>query len=335
MTLLSEMVRNLATEDNLLNNTTEYTRTNAVYGTIHDYGNVVLPAAGLLLVSFDGYCDAGTGSIRIQVGANYAYAASITTVVTRFTCIVYLAAGTYNVLAESGMCAAQIRIDNFQAGYISFSDLTGTALAAYAGAMANTTTVRLTPLGAIKNTVYCVTVHATTPGEATNMEQVGGAETNGVQVLIDAVQTNWAERQQGIDNDQAAGGKAYIVASAGTSHSITITTDDANTVVTCNVAVCPWILPVTTTFEPVTLTLPQGSTVYLTTEQLDANPSKTVRVGKERAIPFGAVIDYYSTASATGISTFNYIFESVTITSCNLEASGFGGCISILAVDIR
>jgi len=223
---------------------------------------------------------------------------------------------------------------NFQLGYVSFTDLEGSALAVYSAGISKTTTVKVTPLGNLKNTVYAVTVYATTAGAHTNLENPGDALTNGVQVLLDDVQQSWGERQQGDGNDQPASGKCYVAASAGSSHTITIGKDNADTVVNINVAVCPWILP-SAVFEPVTLDFNQGSTAYVVLEPLDANPTKFVAVGKERAITFGASTDYYSSTSAADIVGFSYTFEVVKVGESWLLASGLGGCISHVGVDPR
>jgi len=339
MIFSSEMVRLLSDELNLIKVATVYNVTSATYATIHDYGNVTLSKAGLLLICFDaGLGSAGNGYIRVRIGASlYSYACKQVGASTlHYTFITYLAAGTYGILVEGCVPAGGISIivDDFQAGFVNFSDLQGSALAAYAGAIDKTTVVRATPVGNIKNTVYCVTVYAITAGAQTNMENPGDALTNGVQVLLDGVQQTWTERWQGDVNNMAAGGKCYISASAGASHIVTITEDNVATAENISVAVCPWILP-NELFEIVALDFSQGSTLYLTEEPLDGNPTKYVYVGKVRGITFGASTDYYGSASAVGISAFSYTFEYVKVSQCLLQVYGLGGCISIIAVDVR
>jgi hypothetical protein len=339
MVLLAEMVRLLSDESNLVNVATAYNVTSATYATIHDYENVVLTKAGLLLIAFDGSLgSAGNGYIRVRIGASlYSFACKQAGAAgVHYTFMVYLAAGTYDVLVEGCVPAGGISIivDDFQAGFVNFSDLTGEALVAYTGAIAKTTAARNTPLGVIKNTVYCVTVYAITAGAQTNMENPGNTLTNGVQILIDGVQQSWTERWQGDANGMAAGGKLYKSASAGVSHSITVTTDNGATAVNVSVAVCPWILT-NALSEIVSLDFPRGSTVYVTEEPLDGNPTKYIYIGKIRGVTFGAATDYYSSASATGISAFSYTFEFVNVSQCLLQVYGFGGCISSIAVDLR
>ncbi|MCP8308674.1 MAG: hypothetical protein H3Z54_08280 [archaeon] len=97
---------------------------------------------------------------------------------------------------------------------------------------------------------------------------------------------------------------------------------------------CPWIIP-SIEYEPLTLDFPQGSTFYITTEPLKADPTKNVKIGKKRFMSFGDSTDYYSTASGTGILNHNYTFEIVEVANSVLLVSGYGGCISIIGCDIR
>ena len=51
--LLSEMTRLLENEENLINDTATYSRNNAAWGTLHDYGNIVLGEAGIVVFGFE------------------------------------------------------------------------------------------------------------------------------------------------------------------------------------------------------------------------------------------------------------------------------------------
>ncbi|MEM2249051.1 MAG: hypothetical protein QXJ46_06045 [Candidatus Bathyarchaeia archaeon] len=95
---------------------------------------------------------------------------------------------------------------------------------------------------------------------------------------------------------------------------------------------CPWIIGAQA-YEPLNLTFPQGSTLYLVLEPLNSDPTKTIQLGGARAWDLG--YNYYNTASGTGILYWNYTFESVEVGQCVLLVSGNGGCISIIAVDVR
>ncbi|MCK4481609.1 hypothetical protein KAU55_00170, partial [Candidatus Bathyarchaeota archaeon] len=99
------------------------------------------------------------------------------------------------------------------------------------------------------------------------------------------------------------------------------------------VILCPWILPFGVPTKPVALDFPQGSTLYVTAEPLTTDPTKYVRIGCERIADLSA--DYYKTSSGTGILEFNYRFEVVEVGKVDLEVEGYGGCISVIGVDIR
>jgi hypothetical protein len=97
---------------------------------------------------------------------------------------------------------------------------------------------------------------------------------------------------------------------------------------------CPWIFPSgTAEYEPFSLNFPPGSTLYVVLEPLSSDPTKTIKLGYPRAWSLG--YDYYSTSSGTGILAWNYTFENVPPSECILKISGGGGCISIIAVDVR
>jgi hypothetical protein len=95
---------------------------------------------------------------------------------------------------------------------------------------------------------------------------------------------------------------------------------------------CPWIFS-SAEYEPFSLNFPPGSTLYVVLEPLSSDPTKTIKLGYPRAWSLNC--DYYSTSSGTGILAWNYTFENVPPSECILKVSGGGGCISIIAVDVR
>jgi hypothetical protein len=97
---------------------------------------------------------------------------------------------------------------------------------------------------------------------------------------------------------------------------------------------CPWIIPAQE-YEPITFSFSDGSTVYITTEPLDANPTKTVKIGKARVVSFGDATDNYYSTSGEGIHADHYTFEFITVAGCLMFISGFGGCISVVGADMR
>jgi len=98
--------------------------------------------------------------------------------------------------------------------------------------------------------------------------------------------------------------------------------------------ICPWIIP-NSEYEPIELDFPQGSTLYIIVEPFLQDPTKYVKIGKRRGVSFGDSTDYYSLASGTGILSHSYTFEIIDVSNALLLISGLGGCISVLAVDVR
>lgn len=97
---------------------------------------------------------------------------------------------------------------------------------------------------------------------------------------------------------------------------------------------CPWIIP-GDDFIPVTLNFPPGSTLYVTTEPLHLNPTKKIKIGKTRFISFGDSTDFYKTVEGTGILNLDYTFDKVSVKDVDLIFDGYGGCISMIGVDVR
>jgi hypothetical protein len=97
---------------------------------------------------------------------------------------------------------------------------------------------------------------------------------------------------------------------------------------------CPWIIPAEE-YEPLTLDFPQGSTLYVSTEPLEVNPTKTVKIGKVRFISFGDSTDFYYINSGTDVLDSSYTFETIEVSRIIMIVSGEGGCIATLGVDIR
>jgi hypothetical protein len=274
---------------------------------------------------------------RLRIGATLYGRAQFQngTTPTTYTALVYMAAGTYDVLME-GLAdgSGPVYVLNFKLGKAKFSDAVGQALAVYSTQIIKTVASRRTPAGLLKQAVVMVECFAYTPSAKTNFENVGDSLTNGVSLSIDGVQVNWDTRSQDVSSKGAAYANYYGAVSVGSAHTVAISKDNANTVVHISVYLCPWLL-CATGHEPVTLDFSQGSTTYLLLEPLDLNPTKYVKIGKGRAISFGDSTDYYSVGSGTNILSHSYTFEMIAVASCILVVSGLGGCIGGIAVDVR
>ena len=342
MTLLTEQVRLQASEQQLINNTTSYAIPQTTFGTIHDYGNIVLAADSLVIFQVAFHSPGGGGNsswIRIKVGSLYLYGAKATdadgTVTIGAAC--YLAAGTYDVLVEgvsNGVVGGQVT--SLKAGIVKFLDQAAAALQTYSSSIALTVASRATCVGPLSQCTFAVQVQAQTAAGMTQFENVGDSLTNGVSITVDGAQYNWSERWQDTDSKQCGSAKLFCGAlSVGSSHTIAISKKNAATTVYITIVACPWILPDPATIStPMTLNFSQGSTFYSTLEPLFADITKFIGVGQPRAISFGSATDYYNSTSATGILSYSYVFDVVDI-SWNFDCYGMGGCISVIGVDAR
>jgi len=331
--VFTEQVRQLASEANLINDSATYTRDNAAWGTLKNYGNVTLSEDSLVVFKFTVNT---TSAYRLKIGSSYYVYGCFTTGYK--TGIAFVAAGTYAVVMEqkNGGGAGSGSISAFQLGKAKFSDVNNSNLAAYSSVISLTVAQRSPPsfFGMLKNAVFAVNVWAYTPGADTNFENVGDVLTNGVQLSVDGVQVNWTTRIQDTTSDETACANFYGSLSVGSAHTFTIGKDNVNTVVHISIIGCPWLLAGVDN-QPVTLDFPQVSTLYVTLEPLDKDPTKNSKIGKVRAVSYGDATDFYSTASGTGILSHTYTFEIVAVSDVSVFVNGFGGCISLVGLDER
>jgi hypothetical protein len=335
MVLLVEQTRVLASESSLIDNDTDYTRTTASWGTLHDYGNIGL-FAELNLVPFCIVISVGGSQryARLKIGSYYVWGKNDVSAGT-YTGIACVPSGTYDVLLEGrDDSGGGLTVDRFQIGKAVLLDSTGKGLAAYA----STITLRIParnalPVGVLKSAVFMVRCWAYTSGGQTNFENAGDSLTNGVDLAVDGSQVNWTERNQDAGSIENASATYYGSLSVADSHTFAITKDNAATVVHISIYASPWLLAAADN-EPVTLDFAQNSTLYVTLEPLDGNPTKHVKIGKKRAVSYGDTMDYYNTdPSTTAIIKFSYTFQTEKANATGLIVSGLGGCISQIGVD--
>jgi hypothetical protein len=340
--LLAEQERLLANEKNLIKDPYNYITSSSSWVTLKDYGNVTLTADSILVLLFHMTADPGIGSnyvyVRVKIGSLYVCAARVAGGFDLYTgTAIYLAAGTYDILFQGRNptgAAGNLTLDSVQVGLVSFNDVAASYEAAYSSGIALTVNNRTTPMGPLSKATYFIQVLASTSGAVTNLENVGENLTNGVSISVDGTQQNWSERYQDTDSVEAASGKLAAMFSVGASHTVTISKRNASTGVNISVIACPWLLTPTPSF-PITTNFSQGSTVYVYLEPLYVNATKTAYVGAPRAITFGSSTDYYSTSGGTGLILWAYTMDIVDVSQNSPMINGLGGCVGIIAVDIR
>jgi hypothetical protein len=353
MVLLTEQVRQIAKEQSLIEDATQYVGASASgWATMKDYGNITLSEDAVIALSYDyGVVVVGGGTAcnhRLKIGGTIVCGFPRNTAGPETVHgVFFLAAGTYDVLMEGATDwydANNYRkpyVQNFKLGKASLSDVQGCSLAVYSAAITKNLPIRKTCIGTVKNGNMIIIVSAYTPGTYTTFQNVGEGAAHSVAITVDGVQRNWTERR----NDNIIGsfsslfgaglGRLHVSLAAGSNHTVSIGTSDPTTVVNISLCYSPWLLSAESMFEPVSLDFPQGSTLYVVGEPLSANPTKNIRVGKKRAVSFGSATDYYSAASGTDILSWSYTFEIVEVTNVVLVTDGWGGCVGAIGVDVR
>ena len=225
---------------------------------------------------------------------------------------------------------AYVRVSEMMIGKVKFPDVEAVSLQTNPGQVSKTLASRKLVVGTTKNGVIHVQCFVYHSGSV-EFENVG--ESKQVRLKIDGTQVDWDVRNDGtVSPYYAASASASAVVTLDNAHTIEVENDVGTAYV--SVVFTPWILP-SSLFEPLTLDFPQGSTIYVVEEPLFENPAKTVKIGKKRAVSFGDSADYYYTASGADILSASYTFETVKVDECTLLVNGYGGCISIIAVDVR
>ncbi len=202
-------------------------------------------------------------------------------------------------------------------------------------------------VGSIKKYVCIVTVYAHTDSYAINRMQNPGesnvADWVNWKIFLDDVQVGWTERNadKNVVDHFAPGGYGRYVVALDPSVQVNLKLkayngcgSSRNCRAYVDVVLCPWILA-DIDYEPVSLDFPQGSTLYVTLEPLNGNPTKYARIGKQRFMSFGDATDYYESSSGSGILPFDYTFETVEVANSILHVKGLGGCVSMIGVDVR
>jgi len=367
MVLLSEMVRKLADEVVLKNYNPGVTVTNVHDWTTRVSEQITLSRDMLVYVKFTGSTNAdGCGNVRLLLdGTPVASTGIINAETVTREVILLVTAGTHTLEFQTSqykLSTGTISITLIHIAVLGFPDKARDIVSVTETAPVGATTTvvdrmvsapqgRRTCVGPVKT--YTALVYAYMCGVDIRVSVVknpGEANTSNAlnwRIQVDGVDRSWKDKRE--DHTSAVtgyssygeGAYGFLVATvpAGGSLNIKINVYNArSTSVTVYaslfVVLCPWILA-DTDYEPLSLSFPQGSTLYVVMEPLTSNPTKTLKLGKPRFVSFGSATDYYSTVSGTDIVSWSYTFESVEVSACLLLFAGFGGCISIIAVDVR
>ena len=371
--LLSEMVRKLADEA-VIKSYDPNVAIAAVHDwTTRVTEQITLTKESLVYVKFTGYAETGAGgNVRVLCNGSPVLATGDMNDKVGFTrdIILLLPSGTHTFefqtsqyRCDTGFALRSLRIQLIHIALLGFADKARDSTSTTATASAGTTTTvinktiaipsgRKTCIGSIKS--YTAFIYVYMHGEDNRVSVVknpGEANDSGLlnwRIQVNGMDMSWKDRRNDynasystMNPSYAEGAYGFLATTipAGGTMNIKINVynglaSSQSVFASLYVVLCPWFLA-DTDYEPVNLSFPQGSTLYVVMEPLTSNPTKTLKLGKPRFVSFGSATDYYSTVSGTDIVSWSYTFESVEVSACLLLFAGFGGCISIIAVDVR
>ena len=178
---------------------------------------------------------------------------------------------------------------------------------------------------------------SSTPIAFKNSDEVDESGKLNVRLKIDGSEVGWSTRNDGEGIGWADKETIVNLSDTASTVSIEITVsnqsgDDRWVSVEIHVYGSPWILPSEFT-DAIELTVPQNATIYVITEPLDGNPTKTVGIGYLKAIPYTE--ELYAYATGVDILEFNHTFDILKPVANMLKWKGKGASASVLAADIR
>jgi len=338
----------LSIEKNLLTDNTSYANSGTGLLLIHDYGNIMVPAGGALVyftakIGIWANADPNSstsGDFILKIGPGTAAGKHLScsgtppvfvNVFDTMGAVVWLAAGTYDisVYGQATDTVTNLVIQGLSVGITSFNDLVASAFQSYTGAgnsIPLTVSARNTPVGALSQAVYAVTIGSSI------------AWGSGLTVQVDGVTQTAPDEDAGVGGTGTYVYKLFIPLSVGTSHTITIGLTSGSAYV--SVVACPWILTLAARngHMPVSLDFSQLSTLYVNLGSLFADKPKNCYLGIAKAVSFGKS-DYYASGTVTtGILSFSYTFSSLNVVIATLtmdSSTVLGGCIENVGVDIQ
>ncbi|MEM4005928.1 MAG: hypothetical protein QXM43_09920, partial [Desulfurococcaceae archaeon] len=325
-------------------------------GLLRNYTSYSRPLGGNLRCLLNSVPIAAFGYREISVGANTAVSLGYTHALLK------LSPGSYDFVFQGSLVYNPIsgethgvQIRNIYIGAIEFEDLNSfpqqsilevpnNSTATVLSFMINAPNGRRTTIGEIKKAIlYLIGTFSCEGYSGNKLKNPGESDESCLnwKLYVNDVQVPWTLKVDDYQTrNQSYGEGAYgrYDAPVDLGSQINVRVDvtnlsGANRIVSAHVsALCsPWLLP-TNEAAVLDLSLPQGSTLYVTAEPLLGDPTKMIRIGKRRAA-FGSY-DFYM-ASGTGILTASYTFDYIPPEKIELSTSGFGGCISVIGVDVR
>ena len=368
--LLAEQVRNLANEENVVNHATDYLDTAITDWVTKVTHNITVAEAGLLILAAEmsmGTTSSDEGGVRVLLDdvpilCSGGVRGNVGTL-KRYG-MTPISAGAHTIKQQSAVWQdnnAWLYWRDLKAGVIHLSDLTKSrvdsgfnnvaATASYDSFSADVNVPATRNLCCGQIGKYLVHIFVIAYADDCRLSDLKNAAEGGTAnrlnwwVKKDTVKIDWTERRDegfySLNPTMGEGCHGYVAfeCSPGESFHIDINVvnntagaEDVRTIV--SIIITPWIFPFSGEYMPIDFDFPEGSTLYLVLEPLFSNPTKYVRFGKARAIPFTGC-DYYASESGVDIIQWDYTFELFEIDAVELTLEGWGAILTVFGVDIR
>lgn len=309
---------------------------------IKDYGAINLTATSIVVFSYDIVAPTTAyGNTLVTIGNYKVGGGSLYNGETKtFNGLIVLPAGSYSVKVYGSVSAdsRSISVKNMKLGAVAFKDIALVAAQSYSQALSISLNSRKTCLGrtVAGNCIVYVQAFSASAGVTITFADPGESPTYPVAVKVDGEQKRWSVKNQDGSNTNICGSASALLAvqlSLDEQHTIEIVKHAEITAV-LSIVFSPWLLS-SDDLHPVSLEFPTGSTLYVTAEPLLADVTKSVKIGRKRAVSLGGGTDYYASQSGTGIITLAYTFDYLPTGEPFLAVSGLHSCVSLIGVDVR
>ncbi|MBS7642768.1 MAG: hypothetical protein QW374_04970 [Candidatus Bathyarchaeia archaeon] len=211
-----------------------------------------------------------------------------------------------------------VTISNIILKTISFSDMNKRNFDVYSSSFQLNTSSRMTAIGSFRKTHLMIDLSAYTDDAETNI----GSGTNYVKLKINNEEKTFNIYSYNGKRNHPAHGRLSLEVDVNTSYMIEVEKANTNTIVYISAWICPWIITYNGNYAPLLFRFPPGSTAYILFDPLFDDPVKIIRLDVD-------------VTQGSGSLLWSYTFDIQEPEQSALIISGYGACISLVAVDVR
>lgn len=211
-----------------------------------------------------------------------------------------------------------VTVTNITLKTINFSDMSKRNFGAYSSSFQLNGPSRAVAIGSFSKAHLIVDLSAYTDDAETNI----GSGTNYVKLKVNNEEKTFNLYSYNGKRNHPAHGRLSLEVNADTNYTFEVVKENTNTSVYISAWICPWIITYAGSYKPLTLKFPPGSTAYILFDPLFDDPNKTIQLDTD--ITMG-----------TGKLLWSYTFDVQEPEQSALIISGYGACISLVAVDVR